>query len=206
MDFKMQIILRFTFLLILSGCAVNKGTKVDYISLLNSASNCEDQLASHVLEPLNTNTPTYTVVGDNLRCASFKSGQSFYKSFETNEKINRVSIRSFYGTSGETAKLFFPEVSAYSQDETVLVAGLVEEIVDDYTTSDGHSLLITYLFNSPVNKFVVYTDSSQFQENYNYSTRSTSAIFVGSAVIPFDFSHNFQISYNAGGPIEVLAN
>ncbi len=205
-NFGIREFLRFAFVLMLSGCVANKGAETDYIVLLNSANNCEDKLATHALRPLKINIPLYTVVGDDFRCASFKNGKSFYKFFETTEQINRVSIRSFYGTRGETAKLFFPEVSAYSLDENVAVAGLVEEILDESSAVDGNYLLITYLFSRPVNKFVVYTDSSKFEEHYNYSTRSTSAVFVGSAVIPFDFSHKFQISYNAGGPIEILAN
>ena len=204
--FLMQKILCFSVLLVLSGCAANKGTKVDYISLLNSVGNCETQYHEYQLRSLNVATPLYTVVGGDSKCGTFENGQSFYKSFETNKKVNRVTIRSFYGTSGETAKLFFPEVAALSSDGSSLTAGIVEEIVDDFTTADGNYLLITYLFNKPINKFVVYTDSSQFKGNYNYNTRNSSAMFVGGAVIPFDFTHNFQISYNAGGPIEVLAN
>lgn len=191
-------------LMVLTGCSTNRGTNINYVKMLNSTSTCTSQVRLENKKEIRLNQPIFVNVGNDNHCFEFKSGKSFYKLFKSESPFTSVTLRSFYGISGDTAKLFFPEVAAYNTRTSVITESVTEEIIDKSSSKDGHYLEITYSFATPQKHVVVYTDSSQFQQTYNYSSKNTVAFFMGSAVVPLEYTHQYGITYNAGGPVEII--
>ncbi len=195
----------FILLITIMSCASkNKGTKINYIPILNTISNCKmpSQNLDYISIPLNTLKAV--MVGNNRKCLNLKMGKSFYSAFSSEKPFQKITIRSFYGLRGESAKLFFPEVATKNHDTGELKLGIIDEIVDGFNKDDGNYLKLTYIFNKPVNNVVIFTDSSQFKKQFYYDEKNYSAVIIGSAVIPFDFTNKYQIKYNAGGPIDLI--
>ena len=55
-------------------------------------------------------------VGDDGQCFTSPKGKSFYKAIMTDQSFRRVKVQSFYATSGDAARLFFPEVYAFDAE------------------------------------------------------------------------------------------
>jgi hypothetical protein len=190
-------------LVLLSACTVNKGTTINYTQLLASQSKCSADLASIAAQPLVAKQDVAMVIGENQQCVELDSGRSFVAVLASTTPITKIRVRAFYGTTGESAKMFYPNVLVVDPRTQRIVPALVDEIVDLEDNRNGRYLQISFSLIQPLNKFAIVTDGNNLSATHKLVERSTSVAAINGVYIPFDFNHDYRIMYNAGGPIEV---
>lgn len=192
-------------LVLLSACTVNKGTTINYTQLLASQSKCSTDLASIAAQPLVAKQDVAVVIGENQQCVELDSGRSFVAVFASTAPINKIRVRAFYGTTGESAKMFYPTVLVVDPRTQRVVPALVDEIVDLEDSRNGRYLQISFALLQPMKRFSIVTEGKNLSATHKVVERSTSVTAIIGVYIPFNFENNYQIMYNAGGPIEVYA-
>lgn len=192
-------------LVLLSACTVNKGTTKNYSQSLASQAKCSSDLTSIAAQTLVAKQDVAVVIGENQQCVELDSGRSFVAAFVSTTPIHKIRVRAFYGTTGASAKMFFPNVVVVDPRTHHVVSALVDEIVDLEDSRNGRYLQISFSLLQPQQRFAIVPDGKHVSATHKLVERSISVMAINGVYIPFDFKNEYRIMYNAGGPIEVYA-
>lgn len=188
---------------LLTSCATDKGTAMDYVALLDSMK-CSSEFNLSTFSSVTLSTKKSLFVGDDDQCIESQQGKSFYKVVKADQPFTRVYIRSFFSLRKNKANMFMPIASAVDANNGKVIEGIVDEISDDNSLSDGYFLITNYSFSTPVTSVVIHTDPRNYSYSYQMVSSGTVTLSAGSTYIPMNVSSSRNLTYNAGGAIELV--